>query len=893
MTDLHANDDPVLSYAEAIGAGPTVVGGKGWNLGRLARYGFSVPAGAVLVAQAYREHLTAANVDAALAALANVPATAVDASETVSQLVAIRNAIGSTPLSTVVVEAVRAFLARSGLDDSPLAVRSSASAEDSAEASFAGIHESYLHVVGLDAALDAIRACYASLWTPRALAYRRRLRLPDAEVACAVVLCAMIGRIGDPQSAPVAAGVAFSADPRTGRRDRVIINAAPGLGEALVGGQVDPEETEIAVDYQGLALVARRGGTSGVLTDAQVLALAGIVERVHWALGDGQDPHDVEWAFDGGRFWLVQARPVTRLPRLTAEPVRHLPVIWSNGNLKDAVAGVPSTLGYSMLQPILRSILYTYLQELGRPIPDGMETIRRLDGRVYFDLTTMQWLSYEGIGVTPAELNVSLGGMQPEIPVPGDPFRGREGRRRKLDRLRLMKLLWHSARVYEREIARVRALVRSRVQDDIARLSSSEIVAWRSGIDDEAMRFSRLFQINNAGSFWDKALTDLIDKLRPGAGQRITSGLLAGSNAVVTAEHGYRLVDLARIADAEPAARAYLDSVPLDPWGWRSLPSSSAFRRAFDLLLNDFGHRGVYEVEIANPRWIEDPTYLLEQVRTFLGQHQRIRGRENAAARRQAAEREVRSLPFWARPPVGWLAERSRRAAALREAGKSALVSMLMVTRMMTSELGKRMVAAGVLVTPDDIFHLSSWDIVAWAEGDWDGTGARALVADRAAQQARWLTLEPPDVIVLDANGRPAELPVTTAAAWPPSAATGPSRRGSDRANRLDGRVLVGAGVSSGRARGTARVIRHPDESARLRLGDILVAPSTDPGWTPLFLRASAVVMEVGGYLSHGAIVAREYGLPAVVNVPGALTAITDGQTLEVDGDTGEVIVAT
>src|SRR3954447_18025418 len=244
-----------------------------------------------------------------------------------------------------------------------------------------------------------------------------------------------------------------------------------------------------------------------------------------------------------------------------------------------------------MLQPILRAILYTHLEQIGHPVPDGMETIRRIDGRAYFDLTAMQWLMYDSIGFTPAEINVSLGGMQPEIPVPSDPFAGREGRKRKLTRLRLLKLLWQSARIYEREIARIRALVRARSHDNLSGLSSPEIVAWRARTGDDAMSFSRLFAINNAGSFWDRMLIDLIEKVRPGAGTRITSRLLSGSNAVVTAEHGYRLVELARLAEVEPATLAYLDSgsaeQPLDPWGWGQLPATSRFRREFERFLEE------------------------------------------------------------------------------------------------------------------------------------------------------------------------------------------------------------------------------------------------------------------------------------------------------------------
>jgi pyruvate,water dikinase len=885
----------VLSYADAVTAGPSVVGGKGWNLGRLARYGFDVPMGGVLTADAYRAHLAGADVESLLAALVDVPAERADDSEVARQLTAVRQAIEAAQVPPAVVDAVRRFLGESGLDGVPVAVRSSATAEDGSAASFAGIHESVLGVVGLDTALDAVRACYASLWTPRALAYRRRLGLRDDEVAGGVVICRMVSEPGGPASPPAAAGVAFSCDPRTGRRDRLVLNAAPGLGDALVGGRVQPEEIEIALDDLGVRGIVRRDGPAGVLTDGQALRLGRLLLRVHWALGGGQDPQDVEWAFDGERFWLVQARPVTRVPRLTYEAVRDLPVIWSNANLKDALAGVPTTFGWSVTQEVLRPILYAAVQALGYRVPPGMEMIRRLEGRAYFDLTTMEWIYYDALGLMPSELNAGLGGMQPELPMPSDrPLEGSAGRRRMLTQIRMLWTLWRSAGHYEREIAKMRANTCARSRDDLSGLSNADVIAWRDRATADVLPFAALFQVNNSGGFWDQKLVNLIEWKLPGEGARIATGLLAGSNAVVTAEHGYRLIDLARIAEREPAARAYMESTSRDPHGWRALPDGSTFRRAFAVFLEEFGHRGVYELEVANPRWSEDPSYLLEQIRTLLDRRDVPGGREQARARRRAAEAEVRRLPFWLGPIVRWLAERARRAAALREAGKSALVSTLVLSRKMMGEFGARMVAGGLLDEPDHVYHLSRADVVAWAAGEWDGTGARALVADRAAQRAAWLATEPPDVIVLDADGRPTELPtqaVVESKTWlKPSGGTG--RSDAERTRLVEaGRLLTGSAVASGKARGPARLIRHPDEGAKLQVGDVLVAPSTDPGWTPLFLRASAVVMEVGGYLSHGAIVAREYGLPAVVNVPGALGAIKDGQMLEVNGDVGEVLL--
>jgi pyruvate,water dikinase len=197
--------------------------------------------------------------------------------------------------------------------------------------------------------------------------------------------------------------------------------------------------------------------------------------------------------------------------------------------------------------------------------------------------------------------------------------------------------------------------------------------------------------------------------------------------------------------------------------------------------------------------------------------------------------------------------------------GKSVVVKLMGVVRAGALALGRRMAAEGVIAEPGDIFHLTWMDVEAYVAGRSGVAGLKPLVADRKTRRAANLAKEPPDLII-------GEAPVKKA---PPPAAAGP--------------VLSGTGVASGRGAGVARVILHPDEGARLQPGEVLVAPSTDPAWTPLFLRASAVVMEIGGYLSHGAIVAREYGLPAVANVPGLLQTIKDGESLIVDGDAGKV----
>jgi pyruvate,water dikinase len=750
-------------------------------------------------------------------------------------------------------------------------------------ASFAGIHRSVLGVCGLEAVLGAIKACYASLWTPQALAYRRRLGLTDEAVACSVLLCAMVeSTAGGP---PFAAGVAFSCDPRTGRRDLVTISASHGLGEAVVGGRVNPEEIAVSVADYRQQVVGRHGESGRILTDDQVLALTRLVLRVHWALGDGQDPQDVEWAFDGERFWLVQARAVTNLPRMTFPAVAHLPVVWSNANLKDAQPDVQTTITRAVYQEQLRAMLYSPIAATGYSMPSGMEVIRHFGGRGYFDLTSFFWAWYDALGMTPHQVNHALGGAQPEIPVPpGNPLSGRVGLHRWWRWLRLLRALWRHIRTYPAQVESVRAEASRLRAVDLEGLADDALLALVQHVAHLAIAFGAQFMLASQ-SVWDNALAGILERARPGRGQALAAALMAGSGGVVTAEYGYRLFDLAATASRDAAARAYFESEPLDPTAWHCLPTDSAFRRAMGAFLDEHGHRGLYEMEVANPRWCEDQTYLLEQIRHFLSHGQTEPPRDMARTRRRAAEVEVSPLHLPLRALVHWLAGQAQNTGSRREVGKSALVALIDPLRRIALEAGRRMVTTGALTCSNDVFHLSLVDLESYLRGEWSGIGARELVTDRKAQYEAWSATVPPDILILDAEGQPATLLSL------PSSTSGVVSQAVPQLSRDGVTILAGVGVAAGQASGPARVIRHPDEGRRLQPGDILVAPSTDPGWTPLFLRVGGVVMEVGGYLSHGAIVAREYGLPAVATIPGLLETVTDGQILTVDGDTGRVIL--
>lgn len=769
-----------LSWPEVYEAGPNICGGKGYNLARLARYGFRVPRGGVLSAEAP-------------------------------------------------IEAVREGIERLGLTQTKVAVRSSATAEDSARASFAGVHRSFLNVSGVRAIEEAVEGCIDSLQTPEATAYRRRMGFHDEDVRCAVVVCEMIPARS--------AGVAFSCDPATGRRDLILIDAAEGLGDAVVSGRVNPQRM-VWRTVNGMLQRDDGSAPCPALPPEIEEELAHQARRVEWALGEGQDPQDIEWAYDGQRLWLLQARPVTRLPRAGWRETAGMPRYWSTANLKDNQPRGWCELSWSTLQEVVGDVLFSTLKAVAYPVPPGMEVVRRFHGRGFFDLTAMQFGFYDAFGVLPNQVVKTIGGQQPEIVVSSEPYRGAIGRRRRAAALRLARLTWNLPQRAKHAVQRHLEEQRRLITTDFTRCSFAET----GDVLDEIGRIQEAFiptagLANAASGLWQPVLEKIIQD------SDLINRLQAGAGTVASAEHGYRLYEIAQE------------------------------KSTIEDFLRDFGHRAVYETDIRNPRWIEDPSWVLAQVEAIRDNPPEKDPRESAAEVRRQAEREVRQRFPWRAPILLWIARKLRDAMAVREDCKSAMVSMILPVRRAILEIGRRLVASGRLESPEQMFELAREDVTCLLRGYWDGSGADELTRDRARRQEAWLAEDCPDVITETPEGDLSEAP---------------SPDGSTAVSHGD--VWSGIAVSPGIAAGVVRLVRHPDDASHLQQGNILCAPSTDPGWTPLFLRASAIVMETGGYLSHGSIVAREYGIPAVANVPGILSALHDGERIVVDGSQGKIM---
>lgn len=825
----------LVPAAEAALAASELVGGKGRQLGQLHRYGLPVPDFFVIPAAWSRQR--------------------------------------SKGVPPDLQQRLQAELLARGWLDTPLAVRSSAVGEDAAAASFAGIYLSRLNVAGPEALVQALAEVWASLDTPSAAAYRQRLRIDD-EPAMAVVVMPLL--------AAEASGIAFTCDPVCGRDDRMVVHAHWGLGEALVGGEAAGDEYVFAEDTidvwrliesrsgskATMSLPAPGGGTQRlpvpheqarrrVLDGAQAESLAALLRDAAVACDFVAPFYDLEWVWDGGQFWLTQARPVTRRPHYTYDALRSQPAIWTRGNTCEVMPEPLQAMDWNFSRRGCNDLLAQGWQLAGYPVQPGVQRAGLFDGRLYLEASIMQWEAWDGIGLPPERINALMGGHQPAIATV--PPTWRERLARIGNTLRYLRHAPAMGRRGDAEVEQALAIARE-LRDVPLPESNADITALFIRLFRPAREFVGMFFLQGSGGSSLSLMLDTLERAFPGESAALGAALLAGGEPSVTARQGYALLDLARLAKALAPGQRPQD----DP----------EFARAFAVFLEQYGHRGHYETYQRSPRWHEQPERLLEQLPALAEvDAAAMRVRQQAAAD-AAWQRIRRELSFWRRPLLRAQVKAANRDSNRREAARSAIVSLLSAGRRLWLLIGQRLVGEGALDRPDDIFHLMPCELERYAWGRLSLAGLRARVADRAALFARWQATEPREWLTVAPAGQIAPEPVPADAR--------PVKPG-------DGRIFRGVATGTGVVRGKVRRLRHPSEGLALQPGEILVAPSTDPGWTPLFLKAGGLVVETGGYLSHGAIVAREFGLPAVVNLPGILAALEDGDEVEVSGLKGIV----
>ena len=883
----------VLFFEEIDASYLPRVGGKGANLGELTRAGLPVPSGFCITTEAYRQIAERADVTALLAALAGETG-----SERLAEIAqAIRERLLKVSFPGELVEAVRAAYTSLGHGlPIPVAVRSSATAEDLPFASFAGQQDTYLNIVGEEALLDAVRRCWASLWTERAVSYRVSNQVDSYSVSLSVVVQRMID--------VAVAGVLFTANPLTGRRRQAVIDASPGLGEAVVSGAVNPDH--FVVNTVSEEIVERRlgdkrvliqavpgGGTQRIehegqsehacLTDKQVVALTRLGTQVE---AHYHTPQDMEWAIDSaGKLWLTQARPITTLYPLPATAPQSDDVlrVYFSLNVPQGVYQPFTPMGIAAFRLFVSGVVRLAGFDPG-PKETGPGILVEAGMRLFIDLTVglRNPIGRRLIGfLLPfAEARVSA----PLQALEADP------------RLRVRPSgRWSFVRRAIPFVARIhvpRYLFQAILRPDAARqrvLGLRQQVQKLLTVPAEASSLERLDLIENVGEHHlFRTVATMAPVLATGFLSSGLAGKLLGNLATAderqtvmrglpnnpTTEMDLALWGIAQKIATDQEAATFLLEQSLDhvAEGYRQHALPSVIQDNLANFLQTYGHRGVAEIDMGLPRWSDDPTYILGVLVNYLRlkdanlapdiQFRRGTQQANAMVRELTRRAMKRN---WLR---GWLVNvclrRTRALVGMREMPKFYLVWILARMRELMRPIAEELVNTDRIEQRDDLYFLSFAEVRTALEG----TDMRSLVHARRTTYEQEMHRRSIPRILLSDGTEPTVI-----------AAEGD-----------DSNALHGTPASAGSVTARARVIRDP-VGAHLEPGEILVAPSTDPGWTPLFLTAGGLVMEMGGSISHGAVVAREYGIPAVVGVAGATERIQNGQMLRVDGSTGKIVL--
>jgi len=856
----------VLDFEDIDQTQVAVVGGKGANLGELSRIeGICVPAGFCVTTDAFRRIMTTApRIDDRLDRLSRLEP---DDREAIRALSAeIRRTLEGIAIPDDLAAAIARPLGRLG-GQAAYAVRSSATAEDLPTASFAGQQDTYLNVVGPTAILQHVSRCWASLFTERAVTYRLRNGFDHRKVHMAVVVQRMVF--------PQAAGILFTADPVTSDRKVVSIEASFGLGEALVAGLVNADVYQVrdgevvakTVAAKQLAIRARPGGGTRelaiepesqqrpALTDAQIVRLAQLGRRIEAHFGH---PQDIEWCLVDDGFQIVQSRPITTLFPVPATSDQGNHVYISVGH-QQMMTDPMKPLGLSVWQlttprpmseaggrlfvdvtralgsPTVRAGLLTAVGRSDPLIGDALQTI--LDRGDF-----IAPLPDEGVGGTPLD--------SAPVPIETDPA------------------------IVTELIERSRASIAT-LKHDIGSKSGSALLDFILADIQELRRVlfdPRSLQVIMAGM---QATWWLNDQLQEWLGEKNAVDTLTQSAPHnITAEMGLALLDVADVIRPHPDLVTFLQHVEGESF-LDELPALAGGREARDAIrafLDQYGMRCAGEIDITRPRWSERPTTLvpmiLGNIKNFepgAGQRRFEQGRQKAREKEQELLTRLRAMPDGEprAEEAKRMIDRVRTFAGYREYPKYGMISRYFVYKQALLREAERLVQAGVLREREDIFYLRFQEL---QDAVRTNRVDDPLIRERKDAYRSYQALTPPRVLTSD----------------------GEAVAGTYRRDDVPAGALVGLPVSAGTVEGRARVILDMAE-ADLEAGDILVTTYTDPSWTPAFVAIKGLVTEVGGLMTHGAVIAREYGLPAVVGVEHATRLIADQQRIRVHGTDGYV----
>jgi phosphohistidine swiveling domain-containing protein len=854
-----------------------LVGGKALGLARLLAAGFSVPPGICVTTEAYRQCLRTSGFAPTeeWTHLYTLPEQ-----ERESALSACQVRIRQVDTSSLAAECQAALQKL----DVPLtirwAVRSSATNEDAGRTSFAGLYRTHLGVA-VDQINDAIKDLWTSLWQERVLRYSVERGGDQTVPSMAVVIQPMLDAL--------VSGVAYSIHPVTGRSFHVAVNAVPGLAAPLVDGQVTPDHYVVQLDAdQCPAWIRRRtlankaqrlivteeglrrdsipesARLESSLSDEQLFALAALAKQIERAFGY---PVDLEWTIDTHRLWSLQARPITGVR--SSSQLTNDDCEWSRANFKETMPELPSPVGNSFLELFMDQHIIEPYRRLGCRIPSGLTSTRIFHGRPYLNVTLFHILVAQLRG-DPSQLPEQMGGEPIRVAPAVRPLGWLAFIRAGIVMLKEMRRATVHGPAW---FAEMKTMAKQFGPQQVETLSFDETV---QRLDELSARFQThelTFGIAGGVAQCLQALSHLLPRWLGSDWRVLSNASLQGQGTVISAQQILRLAEIVDIARQEPAAETFLNAEPWNPSSFRTALKDTACLRAFDAYVEDYGHRGIGESDVMSPRLADNPEAILSVLRLQLGAvpfgREEVLSRQERTSAEALAEIKQRlgwRLDRWF--TYRWWYRRLCRFFSLREANRHHLMYFSTATRTLLLHLGDLLVAQGTCDARDDIFFLTVQDridLVSKKSRDW-----RGLIRERRTERDRNAAIKVPDTI----------------RDWETATAS------SSSSDRPDGSgPLFGLPISAGSVAGPVRLLRSLTDWSTVKPGDILVAAVIDPGMAPLFGIAGGLIVEMGGTLSHGAIIAREYGLPTVANVEAVMTRLKEGQRVRLDADAGTIVV--
>lgn len=847
----------------------SLVGGKGINIAKMISNGFSVPPALSVTTDAYEMFLDLTGLRSKIADVLRDTDFDDDASLDRSSETIRKMFITTEPPKDELDDLKKNFF---NLEGEYFAVRSSAVAEDLADASFAGQQDTYLNVRKHDI-IEKVLVCWASYWNARAMKYRHDTSKKHLEQGMAVVVQKMVKSD--------ISGVMFTSDPVTGE-DHTVIEASWGLGESIVSGLVTPDRYIVSRDGKVIDAVIKNKEQGFYLIDGEnklvdieadkVSARCADDDILKLIFDEGEKlrehfgcPQDIEWAVEAGKVYILQSRAITTLPDQSEKD----DILWSRGYGDEYWADATTPMFYTVMGKLLTDYVnHEGAHMMGYKDLESGPLTKLHKSRVYFSATVLERIfahypklirSRELLDYFPrAEQeriskypNDYLGMVKSQICLL---FRDRDG------------MIWRTDKVYRRWAEGFLKLCAEFDSVDLTRLSDSELADWYYRIRTGSTKH---YQLIRYGMVSHSIMTNLLVKNWCGKWLKddgsIYAGLMAGLEDNKTIETNKGFSDLGVVLRNDPDTRYKAGSMDAHEFVEWLQTSSVPFKDAYNKFIKEFGHRsGTRELNAL--RWSEDPEYVIGMAIQMCDSGVDLRAEfEKGIKRREETERQVRKeLGFFKRKLMFTVLKLARTYLIFRENQRFYLDHMMYRNRLIFLEQGRRLLEKGLIDDREDIFFLEDTEAIALLRGD-DIDNIRNIIAPRKAEFMKYRDRLPPKFLLngVDFDDEPLS----------------------------HGTVLVGAASSPGTYRGKVRVIMDVRDLGQVEKGEILVTSNTDPGWTVVFSKLGGLITETGGILCHGAVISREYRIPAVTAVKSATTVLHTGDLVSVDGSKGEVAI--